>query len=148
MTAIEKLDATLKEISKDYKGVIMQDLHARLATTYHTKINENDIQGIITGNELERIILKLLDDKYISSISKALSSTAYATSIEHFFTTFDGNLLIQTGGYAKKIEREKDAAFYEKVKSWAIVVGTVLAGLYALWQFFDSIAHKCPCHGG
>ncbi len=140
MTPIEKLDEVLKEVSKHYKGIIMQDLYAHLAQKYHIKNKDNSITGIITGNELERIVLKLQDDKYISSISKHLSPSN-PMLLEYYFTTFDGNLLVQNNGYTGLKWKQRGKIVLKGMEIFVLLASAIGAVYYARQSYLESVKH-------
>ena len=48
--------------------------------------------------------------------------------------TINGYLFIQDGGYKKKRSREATSKDLQSAQTWAIAIGTALAGLYSLFQ--------------
>lgn len=51
------------------------------------------------------------------------------------------------GGYVKKKEKEKNKKNLELAQTWAIVVGTTLAGLWTIYEFYKVLIESQCCKG-
>ena len=60
--------------------------------------------------------------------------------------TFRGIAFISNGGYVKQKEKETISKNLQLVQTWAIAIGTALAGLWALYLFIKEIPPLCNCH--
>lgn len=118
---------------------------------YHQKLT-NYLDKLITEEELHRIkgfeateivyadkdekILfeKLKDDKCVKEIDGK------------YLVTVDGRLFAESGGYVEKIRQQTISVNLQSVQTWAIAVGTSLAGLYAFFQLLELLCKCFSCH--
>lgn len=128
MKAREQIDAVLKHLYKFKDGV--RSLHI-------DSILENKGLLAICGTkiEIERMIGKLKDDKYVhvylgypikpdgkNDMSKGL--------FNYCGITFEGRLFWENGGYTKDLKR-KNITEFPKNYWWAIAIFTFIIGLFA-----------------
>jgi hypothetical protein len=132
MSSIEKLDFVLKSM-QDYDGQYLN-------LTEITK--QSEILDKININELPSIVIKLLKDGYIDFETKLPKDTIFESD-KRYMITFEGKLLNETGGYGDKAKRETISTNLKLVQTWAIAVGTALAGLYAFYQLLTTMTTSC-----
>lgn len=86
-------------------------------------------------------ITKLIEEKYIKPEDVTILSDGEREEIETVFydLTFEGVLLIKSGGYVEKIDKEtailRRAVLHDKI----VTYGAGLAGLYVLYETIPSI---------
>ena len=133
MTAIDKLDFVLNAMNNYIDGHYL-DL------TEITRLSE--ILGKININELPSIINKLEKDGYVHSNISDQKDIIFKTD-KKYMISFEGKLLNENGGYRYKKKRDSISASLQLVQTWAIALGTVLAGLYALYQIIIALTTSC-----
>lgn len=136
MTSIDKLDFVLNSMSKYFDGHY-------LTLTEITKFSE--ILDKININELPSIIGKLYKDGYVD-FEIADKKDPIFESNKNYMITFEGKLLNEFGGYRYKKKRDAISTNLQLSQTWAIAVGTALAGLYALYQIITSLLPSCRRH--
>jgi hypothetical protein len=132
MSSIGKLDFVLRSMQY-YDGQYLN-------LTEITK--QSEILGKININELPSIVNKLVKDGYLDFETKLSNDTIFESD-KKYMITFEGKLLIETGGYGDKAKREAISTNLKLVQTWAIAVGTALAGLYALYQLTTTMTTSC-----
>ena len=133
MTSIDKLDFVLNAMYNYIDGHYL-DL------TEITKLSE--ILGKININELPSIIDKLNKDGYVNYELGDTKDSIFQ-STKKYMITFEGKMLNETGGYRYKSKRDAISTNLQSAQTWAIAVGTVLAGLYALYQIITALTTSC-----
>lgn len=123
MTPIDKLDFILNSI-EPYNGHF-------LTLTEITK--QSEILGKININELPSIVNKLTKDGYLDFEINDSKDTIFGSD-KMYMITFEGKMLNEQGGYRYKEKRDSISAKLQLAQTWAITVGTALAGLYGLSQ--------------
>jgi hypothetical protein len=127
MKARQQIDAVLKYLysKKDEARAIQYDI-----------IKDNEALIKITGNvsELERMILKLKEDKYLQMYPDyPLLAGGKKDMSKGLFTycsiTFEGRLFWENGGYTKDLKRKKVAEF-PKTYWYVIAVFAFTVGLF------------------
>lgn len=87
------------------------------------------IRSIITNMDEEtELLYKLAQDGYVRKEHNSI-------------ITIEGRLFIERGGYVAKQKRETVTLYFKRVQTWSIVVGTALAGAYALYQLIQALIH-------
>jgi hypothetical protein len=87
-----------------------------------------------------------VEDWELTIIYEYLKNDEYIKGIDPLSITLKGVTFSLSGGYTANKQREEDSKFYKLLRSWSIAIGTTLAGLYALCQFFEMIYKNCSCH--
>lgn len=124
MTRIKKIDGVLKKLNEN--------------NTPKTDKEIKDSLGFnIEDKELFLILDKLIRDEN-ASFSFAKIDGTYV-DIKCYYITYDGVLLLNSGGYKSKIQKEATQKFLLVLEKWLIVLGTVSAGLYGLVEFINWI---------
>jgi hypothetical protein len=105
----------------------------KLSNTYThydgIKLIVNQMQLPIPEEDLNYLIDVLVFDGYVRKIENYQNH-----GYDIFSATVEGRIIYHKGGYKGLRNRKRITFNFEQVKSWAIVVGTVLAGLYGLNQ--------------
>lgn len=79
--------------------------------------------------------------KYAIQIIEKLQADGYVELVEkdpHYKTykiTFEGIVFAQKGGYHHQDRKAKSKLYLQETQTWAMCVGTVAAGVYALKEF-------------
>jgi len=81
-------------------------------------------------------IRKLIEDKLIKS-EKILLDDEFLPN--EFSVTFKGRLFINNGGYKNQLRKESISVNLQLIATWAIVIGTSLAGVYSLYSLLKDI---------
>jgi len=132
MTSIDKLDFILKAM-EPYDGHYMN-------LTEITK--QSEIIGTININELPGIVNKLYKDGYLD-LETIQTKDVIFESDKKYMITFEGKLLNESRGYKYKEKQKVIATNLQLIQTWAIAVGTALAGLYALYQIIAVLRTSC-----
>lgn len=118
------------------------------------KIRERGININTQPYKPERIrtaINKLVNESYLDKMPLCLGdkeSDIHDETLDkqYYRLTFEGELLINDGGYVKKIQNENLDLVLTKRLAYAIAVGTVFGGIFGLiecikvlWKFFNWI---------
>ena len=134
MTPIDKLDFVLNAMENGFEG------HYRNPTEI---IKHHDMVGKININELPAIINKLVKDGYLD-FEVGGSKDIIFDSDKKYMITFEGKLLNEQGGYRYKDKRDSISTNLRLAQTWAIALGTVLAGLYGLYELIIALKNGCP----
>jgi len=82
-----------------------------------------------TSNRNKRTIMeKLIKDGYAARLD--------IEGIDKYFITFEGLIFIKKGGYSNQHKKESKTKFILSFQTWLIVIGTVLAGIYGIFEMF------------
>lgn len=115
MTAIEKLDTTLKYIwqsPREFQAI----------SIYIEKIDKS-----IEHDELIAILEKLTKEGYV--ILRNVKVDEYNFR-EHYFTTFDGKVFIEKNGYKNKSRNDRIELRLKNATTFFLIFGGVAAGVY------------------
>ena len=134
-TPNEMLDITLNWFAMDFKDIGMgEDAIPRNEVEHHTAerlIMRMHPQLDKAGSEFmeysNMILEQLVSDRYLSKIGPRYS------------ITFKGKMFSKSGGYIKKEKRESTSITLQSWQTWAISVGTVLAGIYGLVEILKPL---------
>lgn len=128
MTAIEKLDyilVQLKPFAGHYLSIIEIAKNAEV-------INHMNV------NELPPILNKLVTDGNADFEISEFKDSLYESN-KIYTISFEGIILIENGGYKRKGKKESISTKLQSLQTWAIAVGTALAGLYGLYELIKAI---------
>lgn len=126
------------------------------------KNNYTKFKDIVKDNpdlDCDPIIIKLEKDGYINSGTSTDSQIKFKKELDTgtiydvtekiisednvYKLSFEGFMLKETGGYSKLEKRKSNAAILQFWQTWAIVVGTLFAGLYGLYELIKEIPKLC-----
>ncbi|MHB8261907.1 MAG: hypothetical protein ACYDCN_02745 [Bacteroidia bacterium] len=106
--------------------------------------NESEIVITLKGimNKLKWNEEDLKNIKHIKAILNKLEKDGFLIPIpvndKKFITTsFEGIVFIKNGGYTEQKRKEMTLKALQSIQTWAIAIGTSLAGAYALCQFYQ-----------
>jgi hypothetical protein len=140
LTPVEMLDKVLEWFAMDVSQIKLSVLIPRTAAPKDQALR-NMAEVFLELNTPEFLLFadlifdKLVRDKYI----KVLNQQTPIAPI--YAITFDGILFSRQGGYQKEDKRKVIQATLQSWQTWAIVIGTFLAGLYGLWEIARNIYH-------
>jgi len=138
LTPTQQLDKILKHIAKRYgdekEGTFIAKKFENIvlvASKFDPPIDRDGVYSIVT---------KLVKDGYahVETMDHGTAGTIFEYS-----PTFEGLTLLQSGGYEKAEERKATQASLQSSQTMAIVIGTVLAGLYGLFEICKEIYQMC-----
>jgi len=123
LTPNEMLDKTLEWFAMDFKD-----------------INDGDTRRDSEHYKAERLIAEKFPEmdspefmEYSPMIFEQLVDDGYLTKGDNKYSiNFKGKMFYKNGGYIKEQKRKSNATTLQSWQTWAIVVGTALAGIYAL----------------
>ena len=133
MTSFDKLDYVLTFMGKYLDGHYMSILEINAYGEVSKKMHINEIPSILG---------KLAKDGYLD-IEIAESKDPLFESDKKYMITFEGKLLNESGGYRYKARRDAISTNLQLAQTWAISLGTALAGLYALYQIVIALTAAC-----
>jgi len=119
-------------------GVTISVLDDFLKLMYEKKVQTiGDIMINLKANkillhdfEVETIIAKLIEEKYVMRFDSG-----------QYTLTVTGRMFFEKGGFRQQLIDEKRKARVEVVYIWAVGVGTVLAGIYGLFEMLKWLFH-------
>lgn len=114
LTPFERLDKVLNIIYERGPLSLNEITHRELRLL--KKITATQI-------DIERVIDRLIDDKYIKI-------EPVHANYPNYKITFEGELLLQRKGYQEKEKREKEQTRLQSMQTFAIWVGSAIAGIY------------------
>lgn len=144
LTPIQKLDITLKMFAPKFDGSIKSYSYKDIQ-----EISKVDMNNYLNPHEIERILEKLTEDKYIAldkvrMFTEKIPFAPDEIMFHYYFLTFNGETFIKEGGYKKSIEIIQYEKKIQNLKDWALIVGTWFAGFAALllvsWEIYK---HYC-----
>lgn len=119
----ENLDAILSYLFNEYEKEKLGYVHSKsICQLGNLKVN---------SAEAYMTLLKLNSDNYVDM----LDSNQWMFQIN-----YNGILFIRSGGYKQKLKDLKRKRIKEDIYNVMIAVGTSLAGLYAIWQFWIELS--------
>jgi hypothetical protein len=137
MKPSEKLDSLLNLIATNNPYITEADIFKKLESKNHL----NDFI------ESRIILKKLCADKYIA-IQMWESEPEYIeqppNEFETYYLTFEGKVFIENGGYTGEQKKKARKQILEATQTWAIAIGTALAGIYAIVEIIKLMLSKCP----
>ena len=86
-------------------------------------------------------------DKYLILQKFVKDGYANESTKEEYWITFLGKMFIDNGGYVKQKQKETITKNFQLMQTWAIAIGTALAGLWALYLFLKEIFRFCVLCG-
>ncbi|EKF56246.1 hypothetical protein I215_01948 [Galbibacter marinus] len=122
MNPENKLDHVLKYLYDQYQKENLTHDHCKDICKL-AQLNVNQSESYI-------ILSKLQHDGYVDTLSQ---------NKWLFRINYNGILFHRYGGYKQKLKDVKRDRFKKDIYNWMIAIGTSLAGLYALWQFWLEI---------
>lgn len=90
--------------------------------------NKIGILNTISYRDRYIILKKLKKDKLIDSMK--LKDGINNSEYEVYFITFEGVIFIKNGGYTKQRKRESFSQNLQKVQTWVILFGSLLAAFF------------------
>ncbi len=133
MTWVEKMDAVLKCLfALKANNPKFEDLQSWLKANY-PEVDKGEIEDITLYLWREQMM-------YFETNGKRLSEYNDLDPNGRYLISCKGKLLYEgEGGFGKREQRKIRAANLQFWQTWAIAIGTVLAGAYGLveiWKFF------------
>lgn len=102
----------------------------------------NGVKNEIPHEEIDILLLKLSKDDYIEKPygdGNPIVKTYYRL-------TLDGQIFYQNGGYKQEKKIAKIRLLKDEVYTYSVAVGTLLAGLYALFEILKWFANHFHLH--
>ena len=119
----EKLDAVLTWLF-DHKGELDCFYGYGLTRTY-----DKPKQMTLSRREVSNILTKLHSDGYLNLKMQGTESVSANVDVAHYSINFDGEVLLQKGGYTQKIKNENITIRHTKIKDNLLVAFSILAGV-------------------
>ena len=140
MTWLEKMDAVLLCLDKlSGDNPRFPDLEKWLSENYPDKIDKGELQDITLYLWIEQMMYFESNGLRTSDYNDNLPDGRYLISCK-------GKMFMEgVGGFIKKDKRDSNAASLQFWQTWAIVVGTFLAGLYGLVEILKYISRLFSC---
>lgn len=91
------------------------------------------------------IILHLINDRLVNYFYVDPRDKENALAPQQIKISFKGIMFINNGGYVKFKEKEAISKNLQLVQTWAIAIGTALAGLWSLYLFIKEFTNWCNC---
>ena len=111
----------------DILKIIYQSKQLNVETLYRDIRSK---QILLHDMEIETILVKLKEDKYLLNFPNG-----------HYGLTVSGRVFIEKGGYKQELNNEKRKALKDQIYIYAVGAGTVLAGLYGLFEMLKWLYH-------
>lgn len=86
-------------------------------------------QMTLTRREVTNILTKLHRDGYLNMKMQGTESVSANVDVAHYSINFNGEVLLQKGGYTQKIENENTVIRYTKIKENLLVAFSIVAGV-------------------
>ncbi|OFX27322.1 MAG: hypothetical protein A2033_10925 [Bacteroidetes bacterium GWA2_31_9] len=154
MTNEERLDEALKFLLKHNAGSfiyyldIENDSNKNSKTIVYNNNEDRLIKHFKNINIEEKyhlpIIYNLIGDEYVKAAWNPTTDQDNGQPPTQIMITYKGISFIDksNGGYSRKRKKEKSKRNLELAQTWAIVIGTILASFWTIYEFFL----KLFCH--
>jgi len=145
ITEITRLDNVLS-----YLATIQQPNSFREFYELKAGLEKNEFE--YDEFELWLIMDKLLKDELVSTEEKYINIIEQSTSGEYvenkrinhrFYITYAGRMFINSGGFKQKEKDIKSSRQLLYIEKTLLVFGAVAAGIYSIYQLYNSIFSNC-----
>lgn len=111
--------------------------------TYNTIKDNTQIED---SKLLVEILGKLTDDKYV----EYKEVQYFNIPVWAYFSTLEGRLFLQSGGYVEKLKRDKEDSINNLLRNGIVQFGAASAGIYYVLEIiriyiFPIFQHLCHC---
>jgi len=83
----------------------------------------------LTRREVTNILNKLYADGYLNLKMQGTESIAQNVDVAHYSINFNGEVLLQQGGYTKELEKENKKIRHMDIKDNLLVIFSIVAGV-------------------
>ena len=126
----KKLDEILNFIKKSERPIEIHDIYYNYNKLTWPIPKESEIEKI-TLKEIERILIKLENEKFIEP---EIKKGKFQDQTNHYKITFDGDFFITKGGYQRQKRDEKLKRNLKYIEASALVLFAGIGAAHALFE--------------
>jgi len=117
---------------------VLKDTTGEAPMQFNDIFLDAKIYSLLLNRDRKSAIDKLVSDKLISEIM--FNGTIC------YYISFDGLLLIEKGGYVRKLRKDTISIVLQFLQLFLIAVGTVGLLIFEIVKYYLEHHHGCRCH--